>query len=245
MAAVGPLRQALGPHREHDECAYRRTLCNHHFHQLAEARVGPLVVIDQQQTRFVILLAQQQCEQLLECPAFLQRRGELRSRVARVSLEAEEIEHQGHGVRQGEPGNSEASLERRHQARGIGVARRRADLPPEIVPHRVQHAILVIGVANEFGDVGIVCVGHLAFQFVCQARLADAALAGDDDNLALSVARLCPALFQHRQFRLASDQCRQAAAGLQARATIVFAHQAIHRRDQATGRRRLLVEVIE
>ena len=86
-----------------------------------------------------------------------------------------------------------------------GEARR----PLQLRDDRVQHTIGVVGRA-EMADRDVRLARQLLTQGVQQPRLANASLPRDQDHLAVTVFGPAPALEQHGQLVLASDQRRHA-----------------------------------
>ena len=162
-------------------------------------------------------------DQDLEGALLLALRAKVRGAVALISRDAQQRPDQRRCLVQLLGALSEQRLEFGEPVRGFvmgGEARR----PLELRYDRVEHTIGVVGRA-EMANRDVRLARQLLTKGVQQPRLANARLAGDQDHLTVAVLGPAPAIQQHGQLVLTTDQWRQALPmeGLEAAIGAAFA----------------------
>ena len=155
-------------------------------------------------------------DQNLEGALLLALRAEVGRAIAFIRRDAQQRPEQGRRLVQLLGALCEQRLELGEPVCGFvmgGEARR----PLELRDDRVERAVGVIGGAK-MADCDVRLVRQLLAKGVQQPRLANARFARDQDDLAISVLGPVPALQQHSQLVVTSDQRRQALSveGLEA-----------------------------
>ena len=181
---------------------------DHHVEQLQRRGVGPVQVFIELEHGPLAGEPGQLLDQDLEGALLLALRTKVRGRVALISGHAHQRPDQRRRLVQLLGALSEHRLELGEPVRGFvtgGEARR----PLELRDDRVEHTIGVVGRA-EIAQCEVRLIGQLLTEGVQQPRLADARLARNQDDLAVAVLGPAPALHEHGQLVLTSDQRRQA-----------------------------------
>ena len=147
-------------------------------------------------------------DQNLEGALFLALRAKVQGVVALISRDGQQRPDQRRRLVQLLGALSEQRLQLGEPVPGFvmgGEARR----PLQLCDDRVERAVRVVGGAEMAQrEVRLVC--QLLAKGVHQPRLADARLTRDQDHLAVAVLGPAPALHEHGQLVLASDQRRDA-----------------------------------
>ena len=147
-------------------------------------------------------------DQDLEGALLLALRAKVQGAVALISRDAQQRPDQRRRLVQLLGALSEQRLQLGESVPGFvmgGEARR----PLQLCDDRVERAVGVVGRA-EMADRDVRLARQLLTKGAQQPRLADARLARDQDHLAVAVLGPAPALQQHGQLVLTSDQRRHA-----------------------------------
>src|SRR5262245_61587896 len=121
--------------------------------------------------------------------------------------QADQTRQQGHALPGIEPARGERTLEEDE-----ALLRRFAALPGEPLLDHLDHAeersVRVVGGGGAL-DPGLGMPGNVVPEHLHEARLPDARITADENDLALALLRALPPAQEQRTFRLASDERRQ------------------------------------
>ena len=215
-----PRRRELRAAGQQDELAARQVALDEHADELQRRRVHPVQVFADDQHRVLSRLRVEPSERGLQGLLLLLLRPQVQRRAALRRRQAE---------KRGEERERRARLFPGGAQRGGEALGRRARIarlqhPLEVLDQRVERAVLMDLRATQLDSH--VLLGQMVAQCPHEARLADARLARDDDDLRITRHRFIPTIQQQRSLFLAPHERRQVLDGVEPARCAAFAYDA-------------------
>ena len=216
MRVAGPRRLELRPEGDHQQHGQALQALHREVEQLERGRVDPVRVLEDHQDGPARGEALELPQQSLEGPRLPLLRVELERRVALLRRDREEVGEERHGARDVVHRRADQRLQLvEPDVRGVVLRQTRRS--PELLHHRPERAVRVVGRALVPQARRPLGPEPLA-QRQDEPRLADAGLAAEQDDLALALLGALPAVEQQRDLVLPAHQRREpgTAQGLEA-----------------------------
>jgi hypothetical protein len=206
VRAAGPRRLKLRPTRQQGEHAGRRDLVQHQAQELYRGRVGPVQVFPHRQDGLLFRLLQQPWHQSVVRLLPLPLRGHVEKRIVRRVGQGEQHRQERGDLLQGQPRRPQRLFQCLEPGLG-SISAVPVQEPLQMVDHRVEGALLVIGGTAKHQARATLAYGTLT-QHLHQARFANARLPTEQHHLAPAVLAVRPALQEQQHFGLAPYQGR-------------------------------------
>ena len=188
--------------------------------QLQRGRIDPVEIFHDKEQGLPGRDAQQNAQQGLQGLLLLLRRRQVQRSISSRKREGEEGSEQGYGLCQRQAILHQEALQLAELLLGGLVALKAQGHALQQVDQRIQGRMLVIRRTLARRQPRLRLSGHMLFQYLHQARFANARLAAQQHHLPETVLDLRPALQEQRRFLLPPHQRGQAGAadGFQATA---------------------------